>query len=49
MTTIFGRDDSTIDLTAKRVANRLNTKSEDPTPNSTYPSLDVTGLGEYQE
>ena len=31
VTTIVGHDYSTIDLTAKRAANRLNTKSKDPT------------------
>jgi len=32
VTTIVGRDYSTIDLTAKRVANRLNAKSKLRTP-----------------
>jgi hypothetical protein len=31
MTSIVERDYSTIAFTAKRVANRLNTKSEEPT------------------
>lgn len=32
LTAIVGRDYSTIDLTATRVANRLNTKSKAPSP-----------------